>query len=81
MVVTEAPPQRVHAVAEAKARDYGRPFLPLPVDVCGEGQVRQMVARSPERCGRIDVLVNNPAPTASRPSGRWPTRRGSWCWT
>jgi 3-oxoacyl-[acyl-carrier protein] reductase len=59
VVVTDAHARRAQETAEAMAREHGRPFLALPVDVRDEGQVRQMVALSLERYGRIDVLVNN----------------------
>ncbi len=59
VVVSDAHPHRLQEVAEAMARDYGRPFLALPVDVRREEQVRELVTRTLERHGRIDVLVNN----------------------
>ncbi len=45
--------------AEAELRGLGGDVLAVPTDVSDEGQVRNLVARTIERHGRVDVLVNN----------------------
>ena len=45
--------------AEAEIRDLGAEVLAVPTDVSDEGQVRNLVARTIERFGKVDVLVNN----------------------
>ena len=40
-------------------RGYGVPTETVPTDVTDEGQVRALFARTIERFGRLDVLVNN----------------------
>jgi NAD(P)-dependent dehydrogenase (short-subunit alcohol dehydrogenase family) len=42
-------------------RNHNREVLPLQADVTREDQVREMVARTVERLGHIDILVNNAA--------------------
>ena len=49
-------------VAAALARDYGANSVESTVtDVSDEGAVRALVARTMDRFGRIDILVNNAA--------------------
>lgn len=45
--------------AEAEIKALGAEVLAVPTDVSDEGQVRTLVARTLERFGKIDVLVNN----------------------
>ena len=45
--------------AESELRMLGAEVLAVPTDVSDEGQVRTLVARTIERFGRVDVLVNN----------------------
>ena len=55
---TEKLPGSIHTVAqEVEAR--GGEALPVQVDVRDERQVEEMAARTVERFGRIDVLINN----------------------
>ena len=45
----------------ATIRGYNRDVLALQTDITREDQVREMVAQTVERFGRIDILVNNAA--------------------
>ena len=45
--------------AEEELRRLGGDALAVPTDVSDEGQVRNLVARTIERFGKVDVLVNN----------------------
>jgi citronellol/citronellal dehydrogenase len=51
-------PGSIHTVAR-EVEALGAQALPLQVDVRDDGQIEAMVARTLERFGRIDVLVNN----------------------
>ncbi len=55
---TEKLPGSIHTVAR-EVEELGGEALPLRVDVRDEGQIEEMAARTAERFGRIDVLVNN----------------------
>ncbi|MBN2551747.1 MAG: glucose 1-dehydrogenase [Spirochaetales bacterium] len=44
-----------------RVKGYGREVLSLQVDVTREADVREMVAKTVERYGHIDILVNNAA--------------------
>jgi short-subunit dehydrogenase len=55
---------------EALARELPGAFA-VPVDMTDSGSIRRMVATVRERCGRIDVLVNN----ADRGGGQAPTEQ------
>ena len=50
------------AVAEVK--ELGREALAIPTDVSDSGQVNDMVARTLERFGKVDVLINNAGRTS-----------------
>jgi NAD(P)-dependent dehydrogenase (short-subunit alcohol dehydrogenase family) len=45
--------------AESEPRSIGAEGLAVPTDVSDEWQARNLVARTIERFGRVDVLVNN----------------------
>ena len=45
--------------AEAELSNLGAEVLAIPTDVSDEGQVRTLIARTIERFGKVDVLVNN----------------------
>ena len=47
--------------AEAVARELGPGAFAAPGDVADSAVVREMVARTLDRCGRLDILVNNAA--------------------
>jgi citronellol/citronellal dehydrogenase len=71
---TEDLPGSIFTVAqEVEAR--GARALPLPVDVRDEGQIDRMVARSVERFGRIDILINNAGALWWRPVLETPAKR------
>jgi citronellol/citronellal dehydrogenase len=55
---TEKLPGSVHTVA-AEVEALGAQALPVQIDVRVESQIEMMVARTLERFGRIDMLVNN----------------------
>jgi 3-oxoacyl-[acyl-carrier protein] reductase len=45
-------------------RDLGVPALAVKADVSQDAQVREMVDKVAEECGRLDILVNNAGATA-----------------
>jgi citronellol/citronellal dehydrogenase len=55
---TDKLPGSIHSVAK-EVEGLGAEALPVQVDVRDERQIEQMAARTVERFGRIDVLVNN----------------------
>ena len=55
----------IESTAE-QVRALGRKALPLVVDVTSEEQVEEMVLRTVEELGRVDILINN----AAMPIGR-----------
>ena len=55
---TEKLPGSIHTVAR-EVEELGGEALPLQVDVRDERRIEEMAARTVERFGRIDVLVNN----------------------
>src|SRR5436190_10045027 len=55
---TEKLPGSIYTVAQ-EAEALGGQALPVQVDVRDEGQIEALAARTLERFGRIDVLVNN----------------------
>ena len=57
-------------------RAYGRPCLPLGVDLSRDDGIAPAVERAYEQFGRIDVLINNagigpPGPALEAPARRW----------
>ena len=44
-------------------RDLGVPALAIKADVSQDGQVREMVKKAMEECGRLDILVNSAGTT------------------
>ena len=71
VVVAEIDGAAATAVAE-KLRASGGEALALPTDVSDEASARAMAARTLERFGRIDVLVNNAAVFSTIPIRRVP---------
>lgn len=59
VVVTDKHERRTGEVARAIADDHGVDTLGLPLDVGDPDRVRAVVDEVLERCGRVDVLVNN----------------------
>jgi citronellol/citronellal dehydrogenase len=55
---TEKLPGSIHTVAQ-EVEALGAQALPVQVDVRDEGQIDNMAARTMERFGRIDILLNN----------------------
>src|SRR5262245_28053175 len=55
---TEKLPGSIYTVAQ-EVEALGVPALPVQVDVRDEAQIEDMVARTTERFGRIDLLLNN----------------------
>jgi len=56
--------------ATAIAKDFGAPALALHTDVSDEASTKEMAARTLERFGRIDVLINNAAVFSVVPMNR-----------
>ena len=54
------------AATELQAEGYGA--IPLEVDISSREMVQRLVAETLERCGQVDILVNNAAMTGSRVS-------------
>jgi citronellol/citronellal dehydrogenase len=71
---TEKLPGSIFTVAqEVEAR--GARVLPVPVDVRDEAQIDTLVARSVDRFGRIDILINNAGALWWRPVLETPAKR------
>ena len=55
--------------AESELGRLGADVLAVPTDVSDEGQVRNLIARTIERHGRVDILVNNAGTIQVGPAG------------
>src|SRR5690242_3143887 len=55
---TERLPGSIHTVAK-EVEVLGVSALPIQVDIRDGDQIEQMVAKTIERFGRIDILINN----------------------
>jgi 3-oxoacyl-[acyl-carrier protein] reductase len=59
VVITDAHTRRCSELAEHLAKQHGRPFLSLPLDVTDFEAVDRVMQQSAHHFGRLDVLVNN----------------------
>lgn len=59
VVVTDVSEKRTQQAAEVLRESHGKEFLALPCDVSDQQSVSELVAKTIERHGRIDHLVNN----------------------
>jgi len=59
-------PERCDETA-ARVQELGRECLALPMDALDTGQIRALAAKTAERFGRIDILVNNVGGVSRRP--------------
>ena len=71
---TDKLPGSIHTVA-AEVEAAGGQALPVQVDVRDEAQVEALAARTKERFGRIDVLINNAGALWWRPLLDTPAKR------
>ena len=42
-----------------KLKDMGSKAFEIPVDVRNEEDVRRLISRTIDKCGRLDILINN----------------------
>jgi 3-oxoacyl-[acyl-carrier protein] reductase len=61
VVITDIHPRRTQEVTRALAAIHGSRILSFVMDIADRKQVDNVFAEVIERCGRIDVLVNNAA--------------------
>lgn len=59
VVVTDAHERRCKELADALAKEHGREFAAIPLDVTDATAIRQAMDRVVADHGRLDVLVNN----------------------
>lgn len=59
IVLAARKPEELRAAEHELMEDGARDVLAVPTDVTDEGQVRALVARTLDRFGRIDILINN----------------------
>jgi citronellol/citronellal dehydrogenase len=71
---TEKLPGTIFTVAQ-EVQALGAQALPVQVDVRDEGQIGEMAARTLERFGRIDILINNAGALYWRPLLDTPAKR------
>src|SRR5437879_2082505 len=71
---TDKLPGSIHTVA-AEVESLGAAALPVQVDVRDEQQIEAMAARTLERFGRVDLLVNNAGALWWQPVLETPAKR------
>src|SRR5262249_19319987 len=71
---TEKLPGSIHTVAQ-EVEALGAQALPLQIDVRDEEQINSMAARTVERFGRIDILLNNAGALWWKPLVETPAKR------
>jgi len=59
VVITDAHERRCGEYAETFSNEFGREFIGLPLDVTDPEAVEVTMAKTVEKFGRLDVLVNN----------------------
>ena len=67
-VVIAQPTIKKAEVAATELQAEGYRAIPLEVDISSREMVQRLVAETLERCGQVDILVNNAAMTGSRVS-------------
>jgi NAD(P)-dependent dehydrogenase (short-subunit alcohol dehydrogenase family) len=70
VVVADIDETSADRVAAEISKDFSAPALALPTDVSNEPSTKGMAARTLERFGRIDVLINNAAVFSVVPMNR-----------
>src|SRR5947209_17285885 len=71
---TERLPGSIYTVAK-EVEALGAAALPFQVDVRDENQIERMVAKTSERFGRIDILINNAGALWWQPVRDTPAKR------
>ena len=59
VVITDAHARRCGELAERLAKEHGRPFISMPLDVTDFEAVGRVMQQTVDQFGRLDVLVNN----------------------
>lgn len=67
VVIAELRPEKSEEAAQKIKRETGAEVISVPTDVSLEADVLNMVKKTIERFGRIDILVNNAARILQRP--------------
>lgn len=71
---TDKLPGSIYTVA-AEVEALGAQALPVAIDVRDEGQIETLAARTRERFGRIDILINNAGALWWKPVSETPAKR------
>lgn len=74
ITMTARRPEKLEAAAKGLA-DEGRDVQAIAANVSEEQDIRRVVAAHRERCGRLDVLVNNAGVGIGAPVGEIQTKR------
>ena len=70
VVIADIDAAAARQAADYIAKEFDAPVLPLDTDVSIEASTQEMAARTIERFGRIDVLINNAAVFSVVPMNR-----------